>query len=287
MALDGLGHLEKSYTTPMDKPAGDYSWWAVDNASQKISNTVTYTVTQPANVCTAPPDKGLMKINDATCMEQWNLAIFYKERYNGYFTKNQKIIEAFINRTLDANSALSIGLDMYSAMNSITELPNLAGKNVADLAAVGASQAAQLEAKNTNSQLADLWGGLLGAWLESAATSNPLPAIEQSVITSIDAFKNALTTIGVTTLTKRYQELEIAKQYLFEYYRNGSRFELLAASYGLPANAKMYNVITAIGKQIGATPHWFWGDAYNVYNVVDIIRAEENIVAMKQAEYSK
>jgi Protein of unknown function (DUF1566) len=287
VALDGLGHLEKSYTTPMDKPAGDYSWWAVDNASQKVSNTVTYTVMQPANVCTAPPDKGLMKINDATCMEQWNLTIFYKERYNGFLAARQSLIQKKIDGTLDANSYFNIALDLYSSIDSLKELPNLKNKNIKKLVGIGANQGMQLEGKASNNEMADIWYGLVGSWLESAATGNPMPVIEQSVTTSLGAVNNLFATIGVTALTKRFQEVEIAKQYLFEYYRNGSRFELLAASYGLPANAKMYNVITAIGKQIGATPHWFWGDAYNVYNVVDIIRAEESIVAMKQAEYSK
>jgi hypothetical protein len=285
--LDGLGHLEKSYTTQMDKPAGDYSWWAVDNASQKVSNSVTYSVTQPASVCTAPPDKGLMKTNDATCMEQWNLAIFYKERYNGFLAARQSLIQKKINGTLDANSYFNIALDLYSSLDSLQELPNLKDKNIKKLVGIGANQGMQLEGKASNNEMADIWYGLVGSWLESAATGNPMPVIEQSVTTSLGAVNNLFATIGVTALTKRFQEVEIAKQYLFEYYRNGSRFELLAASYGLPANAKMYNIITAIGKKIGATPDWFWGDAYNVYNVVDIIRAEENIVAMKQAEYSK
>lgn len=42
--LDLIGHFETSYTVPADKPAGSYTWWAVDVASGLSSNTVTYEV---------------------------------------------------------------------------------------------------------------------------------------------------------------------------------------------------------------------------------------------------
>jgi hypothetical protein len=287
MSLDSIGHLETTYRTPINKPAGVYSWWAVDNSSQKISNTVTYSVTQPSNICTAPTDSsGLLKISNATCMDKWNLAIFYKERYNGFLAARQNLFQKKINGTLDANSYVSIGLDLYSSIDSIKELPNLNNKDIGTLVGIGTNQGLQLNGKTIDNQLAEIWLGLLGAGAESWATQNPTPIIKESFTTGLGAVNNLLATISVTTLTKRYQEIEIAKQYLLEYYQNGSQMNLVLANYGLPAGANLEAVIKAIANKIGAKNEWYWFNDYDVNNVASIIRNEEIIVSMKQSVYS-
>ena len=44
--LDSIGHFEVTYTVESDKPFGTYHWWGIDNATGKISNTVTYIIKQ-------------------------------------------------------------------------------------------------------------------------------------------------------------------------------------------------------------------------------------------------
>ena len=42
--LDSIGHFEISYTAPLNKPAGGYTWWAIDNTTGMKSNEVTYRI---------------------------------------------------------------------------------------------------------------------------------------------------------------------------------------------------------------------------------------------------
>ncbi|MFI3137363.1 MAG: DUF1566 domain-containing protein [Methylococcaceae bacterium] len=291
VALDTVGHLETAYHTPMDKPAGVYSWWAVDDVSHKASNTVAYTVTEEVNTCEAPTQyDSLLKISDAeaTCRDKWNLTIFYKERYYGFFDMNQKLLQASINGTLDANSKITIVMDGISSILSIHDIPSLKTKDISTLVAVGASQSMQFSAKAIDDQFADIVYGALGAAAETVVEGgNPKPAIEYAITTGGNAINNLLATIGITTSTKRFQELEIAKQYLLNFYQFGSRIDLLSADYGLSASAGMEDIIKAIADRIGAGNSWYWFDNYDIQNVVDYIRADTTIVSMKQTEYSK
>jgi len=43
--IDSIGHFEITYTAPMDKPAGVYTWWAIDGPTGTKSNEVSYEVT--------------------------------------------------------------------------------------------------------------------------------------------------------------------------------------------------------------------------------------------------
>ena len=95
-----------------------------------------------------------------------------------------------------------------------------------------------------------------------------------------------MTTIGISTLTKRFQEIEITKNFLLDFYRWGSRMNLMAADYGLPSNASMIEIIKAVGDQIGASNSWYWFDDYDVNRIVDLVILNMNIVSMKQAKYS-
>jgi hypothetical protein len=288
LSLDNIGHLETPYCTPMNKPVGLYSWWAIDNATHITSNTVAYTVTQAVNPCQAPTQYNrFLKISNATCRDKWNLTIFYKERYNGYFDMNQRFLMGYINGTLDTNSKISIAIDGISSILSVADIPSLKGKDIQSLVGIGTNQSLQFDAKIINNEYADLLYSTIGAAAETVATRNPWPTIEYAMTTGSNTMNNLFATIGVTTLTKRFQELEIAKQFLFNYYRFGSRMNLLAADYGLPANARMVDIIKAIGDQIGAGNPWYWFDNYDVYNVVNLIVTDMNIVNMKQTEYSK
>lgn len=291
VSLDNLGHLETSYHTPMDKPAGVYSWWAIDNATHKTSNTVAYTVTEEVNACEAPTEyDSLLKISDveATCRDKWNLTIFYKERYKGYFTKNQNLIQRYIDDTLKINNLVDIGLDLFFSIRSIREIPSLKDKDIQSLVVIGTNQSLQFDAKIVNNQFADIWYGALGAAAQTVAEGgNPEAVIQYGLETSFDTINNLFATIGITKLTKRYQELEIAKQFLLNYYEHGSRIDLLAADYGLPTTAGMDDIIKAIGDQIGAKNPWYWFDNYDVHNVSGYIITDMNIVSLKQTEYSK
>lgn len=42
--LDSGGNFEKFYPASLDKPLGNYTWWAIDDATGKKSNEVTYTI---------------------------------------------------------------------------------------------------------------------------------------------------------------------------------------------------------------------------------------------------
>ncbi len=50
--LDAAGNFDITYTAPVNKPSGLYSWWAIDNATGKKSNEVSFTITYdvPAGV---------------------------------------------------------------------------------------------------------------------------------------------------------------------------------------------------------------------------------------------
>lgn len=43
--LDSTGHFEISYTAPLDKPLGWYTWWAIDDTTGIKSNEVSYEIT--------------------------------------------------------------------------------------------------------------------------------------------------------------------------------------------------------------------------------------------------
>ena len=47
-SMDSTGHFSINYTAPLDKPAGNYTWWVVDGPTGVSSNQVTYTITAPA-----------------------------------------------------------------------------------------------------------------------------------------------------------------------------------------------------------------------------------------------
>ena len=44
--LDNIGHFETTYTAPMDKPIGMYTWWGIDDTTGMKSNEVSYEITE-------------------------------------------------------------------------------------------------------------------------------------------------------------------------------------------------------------------------------------------------
>jgi Protein of unknown function (DUF1566) len=282
---DNVGNLTTTYRTPMDKPAGVYSWWAVDSATYKASNVVVYTVSQPVNPCQAPTElDALLKTTAANCRDKWNLVIFYKELLNGYIDISQRLLQSSINGTLDDNKKIAIAIDGVSSIISIATIPELKGKNIDALFGVGANSSIGLLAKFFDNEYAQIWIGLVGAGVESFKTGSFLPLVLESFP---KIGNNLLTTISVTTKTKRFQELEIAKQFLFRYYSYGSQMDLVAKSYGLTANARIVDIINVIGNQIGAKNPWYWFNDYDVSNVLDHIKTIMEIVGMKEVAYSK
>jgi len=61
------GHFVEPYDAPLDKPIGDYTWWAVDTTGLK-SNEVTYTITERAVPTIA---QWPMKGTPGTTFTQW------------------------------------------------------------------------------------------------------------------------------------------------------------------------------------------------------------------------
>jgi len=111
--LDNGGHLDTTYRTPMNTPAGSYTWWAVDNTSNKQSNTVKYSITPTTNSCAAPIQSNkLLKVAHATCRDKWNLIIFYKEQYRGRLDMQQKLLYATINNTINTNKKINIAIEV-------------------------------------------------------------------------------------------------------------------------------------------------------------------------------
>lgn len=46
-AMDSTGHFDITYTAPVSKQPGNYTWWVVDGPTGIVSNQVTYTITSP------------------------------------------------------------------------------------------------------------------------------------------------------------------------------------------------------------------------------------------------
>ncbi len=44
-SIDSTGHFETTYTTQYDKPAGTYTWWAIDGPTGVKSNEISYEIT--------------------------------------------------------------------------------------------------------------------------------------------------------------------------------------------------------------------------------------------------
>jgi pimeloyl-ACP methyl ester carboxylesterase len=58
-AIDATGHFEISYTAPWDKPPGTYTWWAIDNATGRYTETIGYQVISTSGVKT-PVNPGIV-----------------------------------------------------------------------------------------------------------------------------------------------------------------------------------------------------------------------------------
>ncbi len=55
-SIDSTGHFEITYTVPEDKPAGTYTWWAIDGETGIKSNEVSYVIIwSPTSTTSAPP----------------------------------------------------------------------------------------------------------------------------------------------------------------------------------------------------------------------------------------
>ena len=161
--LDSAGHFEIPYQTPMNKPTGIYTWWAIDNATKMRSNQVSYEVVQPINTCNAPKDgQDLMKV-DGSCRDKWNMAIYYDEVFNGTMNLSQQIIKAKIDGILTADSMANSALGAFSAIQSLYGTPQLAGKDFYHLFGVGASESLSFESKVIGNDYADVWFGAFSA----------------------------------------------------------------------------------------------------------------------------
>ena len=53
--IDAIGHFEISYTAPMDKPPGTYTWWGIDGVTGAKSNEVSYQITALSTELTVQP----------------------------------------------------------------------------------------------------------------------------------------------------------------------------------------------------------------------------------------
>ena len=287
-ALDIEGHFEVTYRSPMNVPIGTHTWWVIDDTTKKKSNEVSFEVIQPVATCSAPNTYGaLMKVTP-TCRDKWNMSIYYSEVYSHTMKLTQQIIMDKVNGVLTANSIANDAIDAFSAMRTLYKTPQLANKDFYTLFGVGASQSLAFESKVIGNGYANIWFGAVGAGAQTLFEGgNPEPVIEYGFKTGAQTISSLLATIGVLTLTKRFQEVEIAKQFLLGFYEYGSRMSLLAQSYGLPSNASMLDIIKAVADKIGAKNPWYWFNDYDVNRVVDNIVMNMNVVGIKQAEYSK
>lgn len=93
--LDDEGHFEIEYTAPHDKPAGIYTWWAVDDTTGKKSNEVTYTITKEISPTIAQTP---MSGPHGTTFKQWGTgfspggnATLHFEKIDGPEYSTQKI----------------------------------------------------------------------------------------------------------------------------------------------------------------------------------------------------
>ncbi|TGU71731.1 hypothetical protein E4633_15635, partial [Geomonas terrae] len=110
--LDSIGHFDISYTPPLDKPSGKYTWWAVDNSTGKQSLPISYYIgstTAPTRTITLVSPNGGQTLYEGSK----NNAMYWQTTGNvekvkvQLYRKDTKILT--LTDTFDGGSVLNDG----------------------------------------------------------------------------------------------------------------------------------------------------------------------------------
>ncbi|MBI4849602.1 MAG: right-handed parallel beta-helix repeat-containing protein [Nitrospirae bacterium] len=70
---DSSGNFSISYTAPLNKEVGTYTWWAIDNTTGKRSNDVSYTITVPP--FNPYIEQSMTKVPHGATIKQWGTGL--------------------------------------------------------------------------------------------------------------------------------------------------------------------------------------------------------------------
>ena len=101
--IDGNGTFSISYVSPTNKPAGTYSWWAVDGPTGQVSNTVTYTITINPTIAQTP-----MSGPAGTSFSQWGTGFSPNSSATLHFLKPDGTEYPTSSQSIDGNGTFSI-----------------------------------------------------------------------------------------------------------------------------------------------------------------------------------
>ena len=101
--IDGNGTFSISYVSPTNKPAGAYTWWAVDGPTGKISNVVSYAMTVSPVVAQNP-----MSGAPGTTFAQWGTGFTPNSTATLHFKKPNGTEYPTSAQSIDGNGTFSI-----------------------------------------------------------------------------------------------------------------------------------------------------------------------------------
>ena len=225
----------------------------------------------------------LFLIDNPSCEAKWSMTIFMQEFYMSRLKAAQDILYAKIHQedlnNVMRNSAITVA-------TNLTSLYGLSSKDTNTLLSMGYNKSFEFEGKLFNNDYADIWFSALGTGIETISQGgNPAPVMEYAFSSLLSILNNLWSTIQISTLTEQFLEIEVAKEFLFEFYRYGGNYDLLASSYGLSSNASLVDTIHAVGNKMGYSDPWWWFEDYETAEVARIIDVCIGTVEAKQTAF--
>jgi Flp pilus assembly protein TadG len=97
LTLDSIGHFEITYNSETSKPPGEYSWYAIDNATGYKSNVVTFTIIVKPTIAMTP-----MSGPPGTTFVEWGTGFTPNGTATLYFPKYDGTHNGSMTLTLDS-----------------------------------------------------------------------------------------------------------------------------------------------------------------------------------------
>ncbi|MEA2031574.1 MAG: choice-of-anchor L domain-containing protein [candidate division Zixibacteria bacterium] len=241
-------------------------------------------VTIQSSSCEAPNTyNSLYLINSPSCEEKWNMTIFMQEFYSSRLQVAQDILHAKIKQESVDNVTRNAAITVATNLSSLYGLSSTDAKT---LMGMGLNKSFEFEGTLFNNDYADIWFSAIGTGVETAVQGgNPAPVMEFAFSSLLSTLNNLWSTIQISALTEQFLEVEVAKAFLYEFYRYGGNYGLLASSYGLPANAKLADTIHAVGNKIGYSDPWWWFEDYETAEVERIVHICVDTVNAKRPAF--
>ena len=217
------------------------------------------------------------KIN-ATCSEKLNLAIYLEAarmnldaeqmKLEKSEAEAEKLNEMIHTATFVAGQLINLN-DIVGNTFTDDELIKLAVEESYTFINMEANILSKQD-EYTN-EIIDVWTDLL--LCAALNINNPHGCAYTIGSTALNTFSNFYLAWDVDKATKERTNIEIAKEYLKEFYSWGSSQSSVAIYYGLPANSSLSEIVDEIADTTTYTDGWFNFDDYSVEIIISHIQA--------------